>query len=79
MMIGWTKRSEKDLLDFIDSYWNEFWTSPTYDQIGLFLGLSSKSTVLVHMHRLVEKGVLEKKQVPGSRRPLFRRKNMQWK
>lgn len=73
-MIGNTERSEAELLDFIDSYWDEFWTSPSYEQIGLFLGLASKGSVHYHVHRLVEKGVLEKKQVPGDTRPLFRRK-----
>jgi SOS-response transcriptional repressor LexA len=77
-MIGETKRTEDDLLAFIDSYWEEFWTSPSYEQIGLFLGLSSKSSVHYHVHRLIEAGVLELKQVPGSRRPLFRRKGFQW-
>lgn len=73
MMIGETGRTEEELLAFIDSYWNEFWTSPSYEQIGLFLGLASKATVSYHMQKLVEEGLLEKKQVPGSRRPLFRR------
>jgi SOS-response transcriptional repressor LexA len=77
-MIGETRRTEEDLLGFIDAYWDEFWTSPSYDQIGLFLGLSSKSTVHHHVHRLVEKGRLEMKQVPGARRPLFRRRGHSW-
>ena len=77
-MIGHTQRTEADLLAFIDSYWNEFWTSPSYDQIGLFLGLNSKASVSHHLHRLVQEGVLEKKQVPGDARPLFRRKGYSW-
>lgn len=77
-MIGHTQHTEANLLAFIDSYWNEFWTSPSYDQIGLFLGLSSKASVHHHVHRLVEKGALEKKQVPGDGRPLFRRKGFAW-
>lgn len=72
-MIGNTGKSETELLAFIDSYWDEFWTSPSYDQIALFLGLS-KSTAHHHIHRLVERGSLVMKQVPGDGRPLFRRK-----
>lgn len=75
-MIG--TRTEAELLAFIDSYWTEYWTSPSYDQIGLFLGLSSKGSVHYHVHRLVEKGVLEMKKVPGAARPLFRRKGFRW-
>ena len=78
-MIGHTKRTEQDLLDFIDSYWNEFWTSPTYEQMGLFLGLSSKGSVHYHVHLLVDANVLEMKKVPGSNRPLFRRKGYTWR
>ena len=78
-MIGDTKRTEEDLLGFIDSYWEEFWTSPSYDQIGLYLGLSSKGSVHHHVHRLVDKGVLEKKKVPGDGRPLFRRRGYTWR
>ena len=73
MRIGETKHTETDLLAFIDAYWEEFWTSPSYEQMGLFLGLSSRSSVHHHVHKLVKKGVLEMKQVPGARRPLFRR------
>ena len=72
-MIGNTGRSEAELLAFIDSYWDEFWTSPSYDQIALFLSLS-KSTAHHHVHRLVERDVIVMKQVPGDGRPLFRRK-----
>lgn len=78
-MIGETRHSEEELLAFIDAYWEEYWTSPSYDQIGLFLGLSAKSSVHHHVHRLVDKGVLERKDVPGSSRPLFRRKGYEWK
>lgn len=71
-MIG--KRTEEEVVAFIDAYWSEYWTSPSYDQIGLYVGLSSKSTVSVHMHRLVKKGLLEKKGSSDTRRGvLFRR------
>lgn len=72
-MIGETRVSEEDLLVFIDNYWDLWWTSPSYDQIGLFLGLSSKASVSYHLEKLIARGLLEKKLVPGSRRPLFRR------
>lgn len=71
-MIG--KRTNEELLAFIDAYWEEHWTSPSYEQIALFAGIKSKSTVSYHLVRLVEEGVLEKKAQPDKHRHVLYRR-----
>lgn len=56
-----TERDQR-LLDFIDSYWEQFWTSPAYSQICEHMSWSSKETAHRHLHRLMALGLLEKKE-----------------
>lgn len=62
---------QNEIAYFIDRFWEENWTSPTVREICRETGLSSPSTVYVHLKTMVERGILERKQV-GSR-VLYRR------
>lgn len=71
-MIG--KRTDEEVLEFIDAFWDEYWTSPSYEQIGNFASVSSKSVVSYHLKRLVAEGALEeKRQLDIRRSVLYRR------
>lgn len=68
------QRDEASLLAYIDSYWEEYWTSPSYTQLLEFTGLRSKATIYYHLKRLVESGKLEeRKQADVRRSVLYRR------
>lgn len=71
-MIG--TRTAEEVLQFIDDFWDQYWTSPSYARIGQFTGLASRSTVHKHMHRLVAKGLLEKRENPDIRRSVLYRR-----
>lgn len=61
------------LLCFIDEYWQRYWTSPSYREIGDFLGLASSSSVHNVLKRLVREGLLEQQESPrGDRSVLYR-------
>ena len=53
-----TKR-QKEVLDYILAYWSEHGYSPSYDEIGVALGISSKSNVHRLIYSLVNRGFLK--------------------
>ena len=53
-------RRQKQVLDVIRDFINERGYSPSLEEIGGELGLSSVATVHKHVHHLVEKGFLKK-------------------
>lgn len=59
-MMGLTKR-QSEALAFIRGFIEAHGYSPSYDEIGVALGLRPKSKGTVHavVHRLVERGALE--------------------
>lgn len=54
---------QRAILDFIDYFWEENWTSPNVRQITEAVGLASKSTTHDHLQRMVRAGILERKAV----------------
>lgn len=60
------------LLDFIDAYWLENWTSPTVREIGEHMGWASSSTAHSHLVGLVRMGYLEEQRL-SEKRVLYRR------
>ena len=66
-----TPRQQR-IADFIERYWEENWTSPSIREIGREIGLSSPSSVHVHLRAMVRKGILERKDV-SEKRVLYRR------
>lgn len=59
------------VLNFIEDYWTENWTSPTYQEIANGIGVSSKATSYDIVQRLVRHGFLERKDI-SRRRVLYR-------
>lgn len=62
-------KRQKDVLDFITDYESRRGYSPSYEEIGGGLGVSSKSTVFKHIKSLKERGLIS--DVPGKRRSLY--------
>ena len=54
---GLTKR-EREVYDYVVSFWDEMHVSPSMREIASGMGLSSASTVHKHIHSLIEKGWL---------------------
>ncbi len=54
-------KKQKQVLDYIERFITDFGHSPSYDEIARGLGLSSPSTVYVHVQNLRKKGYLTKK------------------
>jgi SOS-response transcriptional repressor LexA len=54
---------QKRIVEFIDAFWEENWTSPNVRQIGEAVGLTSKSSTHRQLMSLVQEGVLERKEV----------------
>ncbi|KKB81038.1 hypothetical protein VW35_02400 [Devosia soli] len=52
--------SQSKMLAFVEAFIDEHGYSPTYDQIGAGLGLSSKSAVHRGVHQLVARGAMRK-------------------
>lgn len=65
---------DKEILSFIDDYWDDNWTSPTVREIGRAVGLASPASVAWHLSDLVRKGMLVRKELSG-RRVLYRLTN----
>lgn len=55
------------ILAFIEDYWTTNWTSPSMREIANAIGISSPSTVYVHINGLVRDGYLERKEIPNGR------------
>jgi repressor LexA len=53
-------RRQREIYDFIRSFVAEKGYSPSLEEIGAAIGLSSVATVHKHVHHLVEKGLLRK-------------------
>jgi repressor LexA len=62
---------ERDIVLYINEYWQNNWTSPTVREIGMHLGIASPATVHYHLRRLTERGVLQSRKL-SSRRVLYR-------
>ena len=62
---------QRRIVEYIDAYWEENWTSPTVREIMAKVGLSSTSSVQGQLTRMTLMGVLECKRLPG-RRVLYR-------
>lgn len=62
-------KKQKNVLDFIEKYFNNKGYSPSYEEIGNALGLSSKSTVFKHIKSLKERGVIG--TIPGKKRSIY--------
>lgn len=54
-------KKQKQVLDYIERFIMEYGHSPSYDEIARGMGLSSPSTVYVHVQNLRKKGYLTKK------------------
>tara|TARA_R110002073_G_scaffold174594_1_gene331830 strand:- start:1297 stop:1524 length:228 start_codon:yes stop_codon:yes gene_type:complete len=52
---------EKELLHFVENYWNERYCAPTYKEIAENLGVKSVGWVHSLVNDLVSKGILVKK------------------
>jgi|TARA_R110000751_G_scaffold109908_2_gene207300 SOS-response transcriptional repressor LexA len=52
---------EKELLHFVENYWNERYCAPTYKEIAENLGVKSVGWVHSLVNSLVSKGILVKK------------------
>lgn len=63
---------EAQIVRFIDGYWHECWSSPSVREIAAHCGLSSPSTVYVHLEKLVRRGVLERTRLSDRRVPYRR-------
>ena len=71
--------NERDhhILDFIDEYWERYWTSPSYARISEAIGVSSSSSVHWRLRRLVRLGYLEEcPQESRNRSVLYRRREV---
>ena len=55
-----TKR-QKELLDFVDSFIQEYGYGPSYREVMSALGYKSVSTVAIHINGLIAKGYLRKR------------------
>lgn len=53
---------QKQVLDYIKEYANQHGYSPTYEEIGIAVKLSSTSTIYNHVKALVKKGYIKKQQ-----------------
>ena len=53
-----TKASDLDILIFIDEFISEHGYSPTVEEIGKGVGLSSKSSVAARLVKLRERGAI---------------------
>ena len=62
-------KKQKNVLDFIKKYFNDKGYSPSYEEIGAALGLSSKSTVFKHIKSLKERGFID--TIPGKKRSIY--------
>ena len=62
-------KKQKNVLDFIEKYFNDKGYSPSYEEIGAALGLSSKSTVFKHIKSLKERGFID--TIPGKKRSIY--------
>jgi repressor LexA len=51
-------RRQKEVYDFLEGFFQEFGTAPSYEEIRQHLGLSSLSTVQKHLKQLERKGYL---------------------
>ena len=56
------KQIEKDILDYIKTTINDEGYSPSVRDISTALGIKSTSTVHLYLHRLEEKGYIQKEQ-----------------
>lgn len=56
------KQIEKDILDYIKTTINDEGYSPSVRDISAALGIKSTSTVHLYLHRLEEKGYIQKEQ-----------------
>lgn len=62
-------KKQKDVFDFIRKYFNDNGYSPSYEEIGEGIGLSSKSTVFKHIKSLKERGLIM--AIPGKKRAIY--------
>jgi len=53
-------RRQKEVYDFLDQFIEEHGYSPSFEEIGAALGLSSSATVHKHLNNLQEKGLLSR-------------------
>lgn len=64
---------QKEILEFIEDFWEENWTSPNVRQIAAAMGMKSPSTVHHHLYKMVKARILERKEVDRYR-VLYRRR-----
>ncbi|MCL4322492.1 MAG: transcriptional repressor LexA [Deltaproteobacteria bacterium] len=62
-------KKQKDVFDFIEKHFNDKGYSPSYEEIGDALGLSSKSTVFKHIKSLKERGFIM--TIQGKKRAIY--------
>lgn len=63
---------ERRILDYIERYWVENWTSPSVREIAREVGLASTDSVHRYLLEMTRKGMLERRDV-SSARVLYRR------
>lgn len=61
-------RIQKEVLDIIKEYWAKNGYCPSYDEIGLILGVSSRSNVHRVVKALADRGFIERR--PGKSRSI---------
>ena len=66
-------RRKDALVAFIDQYWANYWTSPSYGEIAKEIGVSSKSTVQALLLQLVTEGRLEMRRQPSYQKSVLYR------
>lgn len=62
-------KKQKDVLDYIEKFLKDKEYSPSYQEIGEGLGISSRATVFKYVKSLMERGFL--KSINGKRRSLY--------
>ena len=62
---------QKQIADYIDTFWSVHWTSPNVRQIGEATGMKSKSAVHNQLMLMVKAGILER-HVADRYRVLYR-------
>lgn len=63
-------RTREEIKEFIVQYIKDHGYSPTFQEIGDAIGLSSKSSVSAHIKKMIEKGMIEKDTESGTPRAL---------
>lgn len=54
---------QQEIVHFIESFWDEHWTSPTVAQIAEAIGVKSKDTIHHHLMKMVDEGILERRKI----------------